>query len=422
MECTSLKNLDLDIYHGTLSNGLRYYIVPKNDNNNFYVTLSTDYGSNQIEFIPYGEKKLKKVPAGIAHFLEHKMFESEEGIDPFSLFDQNGESANERTDNKKTTYLFSGTTNFEENLKILLNYVNEPYFTDENVEKEKGIINQEIDMCNDSYVRKGYDHIIANSFVKNSIRIPTIGSKESIDLITKEDLYTCYNTFYQPSNMFLVITGNVDVEKTVEIISTNQNTEMKPKKIKIKKYKEPNRVKKKTETIYMNVTTPKVYAAYKLNIDNINLDIKTIKRYFYIYLDSLFGGVSNFYEEMKKNKIIDESIGFWLISTDTHLLIVFLSETKKSNKLIKGIDELIGSKITEEEFERKKKTFISSLVYTTDNIYSTNKMLMDDIVELGDVNYNIYDDIKSMNYKTLNDILSKINFENKSKLIIKPKK
>ena len=225
MKCTSLKNLDLDIYHGTLSNGLRYYIVPKKANNNFYVTLSTDYGSNQIEFIPYGEKKLKKVPAGIAHFLEHKMFESEDDVDPFSLFDQNGANANASTDNVKTTYLFSGTTNFEENLKILLNYVNKPYFTDENVEKEKGIINQEIDMCDDSCVRKAYDHILANTFIKNSIRIPTIGTKESIDTITKEDLYTCYNTFYQPSNMFLVITGNVDVEKTNNIKKSKYSIE-----------------------------------------------------------------------------------------------------------------------------------------------------------------------------------------------------
>lgn len=422
MKKTPLENLNLDVYHGVLDNGFRYYIVPKDNVNSFYATLSTDYGSKQIEFIPSDSRKMISVPAGIAHFLEHKMFESKDGVDPFVLFDKNGASANANTNNSKTTYLFSGTNNFLDNLKILLNYVNEPYFTDQNVEKEKGIIIQEINMCNDSFDRRGYNKILENSFVKSPIRIPVIGNKESVNSITKEDLYKCYNTFYHPSNMFLVITGNIDVESTIKVIEENQVNKKKAKKIKVKKYREPDRVKRKTETIRMNVSIPKIYIAYKINIKNIDINIKLLKKYFSIYLDALFGGVSKFDSEIKEERICNEGVGYFIISEEDHILLVVIGETKKISKLVNKIDETIGLKITEEEFERKKKTFISSLVYASDNIFGINNILMDDLITLKEVNYNIYSEIKNMNINILNNILDNINFDAKAKVIIKPQK
>ena len=137
---TELVKMDLDMYYKKLDNGLDIYIVPKENVNSIYVTFTTKYGSIDSEFIPYDRSCMTKFPLGIAHFLEHKVFEQKDDIDPFTFYSERGCDANANTSNYKTTYLFSGTNFLDENLNYLLDYVQDPYFTDENVEKEKGII------------------------------------------------------------------------------------------------------------------------------------------------------------------------------------------------------------------------------------------------------------------------------------------
>ena len=131
MNKVEVNNLDLTLYSEKLENGLSIFIVPKKNCNNIYVTFTTNYGSVQNEFVPNGKNEMIKVPEGVAHFLEHKLFEQEDGVDPFTFFGKNGASANASTSSYKTTYLFEGTTNFKENLEYLLDFVQSPYFTDE---------------------------------------------------------------------------------------------------------------------------------------------------------------------------------------------------------------------------------------------------------------------------------------------------
>ena len=140
------KIIDMDLYYEKLDNGLEIYVIPKNDCNNIYVTYNTKYGGKDNEFIPLNETKMKKFPKGIAHFLEHKLFEEEDNTNVFSFYQERGANANANTSYERTSYLFFGTEYFKENLEMLLHYVESPYFTDENVEKEKGIIEQEIKM------------------------------------------------------------------------------------------------------------------------------------------------------------------------------------------------------------------------------------------------------------------------------------
>ena len=238
MNKITLNNLDIDIYHEYLDNGLNVYVIPKNDVNNIYATFTTNYGSNEVEFVPLGEKKMVKVPLGIAHFLEHKMFEQEDGKDPFAFFGERGSDANANTNNFKTTYLFSGPEFFEDNMNYLLDYVQSPYFTDENVEKEKGIIEQEIKMYQDDPYTMMYERLLKNSLINNPMKDPIIGTIESVKSITKEELYTCYNTFYHPANMFVVVSGNVDPEKTIKLIEENQ---------KKKEFEDFNKIKLKED-------------------------------------------------------------------------------------------------------------------------------------------------------------------------------
>ena len=157
MKKSSLEKLDLELYEETLDNGLRVFIVPKENVNGIYATFSTKFGSIETEFVPNNKKKMIKVPLGVAHFLEHKMFEQKDNVDPFTIYSERVCDSNANTSNNKTTYLFSGANSFAENINYLLNYVQEPYFTDENVEKEKGIIEQEIRMYDDDPFFKMYD-------------------------------------------------------------------------------------------------------------------------------------------------------------------------------------------------------------------------------------------------------------------------
>ena len=204
MKEIKLKGLDLTSYVETLDNGLEVIYVPFKDKKNYFVSYATRYGSETTTFIPAGSKEEIKVPDGIAHFLEHKMFEQEDGVDPFSYFSESGTGANASTSFDNTQYIFYGTKNFEDNLRFLLKYVNEPYYTDENVEKEKGIIAEELKMYEDMPDWQCETKLREAVYKVHPRRVDIGGTVEEIMKITKEDLYTCYNNFYSPNNMFLL--------------------------------------------------------------------------------------------------------------------------------------------------------------------------------------------------------------------------
>ena len=321
MKKNKLVHFDLDLYSETLDNGLEINIVPKNTVNSVYVTFSTKYGSIHDEFIPIDSNEYYKVPMGVAHFLEHKVFEQKDGTDPFTVFSANGADANANTSNFKTTYLFSGTTKLKENLNYLLDFVQSPYFTDANVEKEKGIIAQELKMLMDDPNWQLYDKSIFNSFVKHPIMYPIGGTLKSISKITKEDLYTCYNTFYHPHNMFITITGNVDPSKTIKIIKDNQaKKKFDPfKEITIKTYDEPDEVK-----------TP-----YKINRQNY--DINRLRIYLNIYFSLILGSTSILSEDLRKQNLISNNLSYDSISTDKHILYSIDFESENYDKVLEAI-------------------------------------------------------------------------------------
>jgi predicted Zn-dependent peptidase len=203
MQQIEIKRTNDILYYDTLDNGLQVFMVPKQNVNTTFVSFNVKYGAINNEFIPLGQNKIKKFPNGIAHFLEHKMFAQENGVDPMMFYAANGADVNAYTSLYNTAYHFSCSDHLKENLEYLLDFVQAPYFTDENVDKEKGIIEEEILMYNDdpySYLDEG---IRLNAFKNHPVRYSIAGTVEDIKAITKEDLYTCYETFYQPSNMFL---------------------------------------------------------------------------------------------------------------------------------------------------------------------------------------------------------------------------
>ncbi len=424
MKKTNIEKLKLDIYEEKLENGLEIYIIPKNNCNNIYATFSTKYGSNNDEFVPIGEHKMKRFPLGIAHFLEHKMFEMEDGRDPFEIYSNNGADANANTSNYKTTYLFSGPEFFEENINFLLDYVQKPYFTDENVEKEKGIITQEIKMYQDDPYSVLYEKGIYNSFIKHPIKIPVIGDIKNITKITKEDLYACYNTFYNPGNMFVVVTGNVDPEKTINIIKENQKRKKfeKLSKIKQKEYDEPDNIEKAKETIKMDISLPKLGLNYKINYKDLNMDIRDALAYLSIIIDINIGTTSLLNESLKNNNIITSNLDFTFLYTDKHILMTILGETQKIEVLQENIEKQINNlKITEEEFERKKLNVASSYVFMSDNIFSMNEKIMNNIIKYNEIKTDDIEYTKNLSFNKAKQLIKNLDLTNKNIVIIEPK-
>ena len=220
------------LYIEKLENGLTVMIVPKCGIQKKYIIWGTNYGSNDSEFIVPGEKEVTKVPDGVAHYLEHKLFEQENGRNSLDVLSALGVNANAYTTNNHTAYLYECTENFYEALDEFMDYVQHPYFTDENVEKEKGIIGQEIMMYDDYPEWKVYMNAMNAMYHKNPIKIDTAGTIESIAPIDKDILYKCYNTFYNPSNMAMVICGDFEPEQILEevkkrLIPKNANGEIK---------------------------------------------------------------------------------------------------------------------------------------------------------------------------------------------------
>ena len=195
--------------------GLSIYLVKK-DFSTSYVVFGTRYGSFDNEFTVDGEKIT--VPHGIAHFLEHKLFETEDGVDTFELFSEYGADANAYTSTDRTAYLFSCTENFYDNLEILVKMVLTPVFTEKNVNKEMGIIGQEIRMCEDRTSSVLFYNLMKALYATNPIRIPIAGTLESIAKITPELLYKCYNSFYRMNNMALCICADADIDKILSIV------------------------------------------------------------------------------------------------------------------------------------------------------------------------------------------------------------
>lgn len=221
MEQHNYPKLDETLYRTTLANGLQVNLLPKPDYHKTYAVFTTNYGSIDRTFQPIGQSEMVTLPDGIAHFLEHKLFEKKAG-DIFEVFGKLGANANAFTSFTRTSYLFSATSRIHENLDTLLDFVQEPYFTEASVEKEKGIIGQEIQMYDDDPNWRLFFGLIQNMYAKHPVRIDIAGTVASIAQITVADLYLAYRTFYQPQNMNLFVVGHIDPETTLAWITANQ--------------------------------------------------------------------------------------------------------------------------------------------------------------------------------------------------------
>ena len=414
-----LNGLDMNLYLDTLDNGLEVIMLPYTNKKNYFVSYATKYGSEVTKFIPVGEKKEIKVPDGIAHFLEHKMFEQEDGVDPFTFFSESGTGSNASTSFDYTQYICYGTKNFDENLRYLLNFVNKPYYTDENVEKEKGIISEELKMYDDIAEFKLEMKIRENVYHDHPRRIDIGGSIPEIMTITKEDLYTCYNNFYSPNNMFVLVVGNFDVDKTIEIIREVVGPIKNRGEAKISEVLEKEKIRLSYEEYSYPINVPKLGIGIKVNSSKLDMDKLHKDLYLTMITTLMFGSSSIFRERVRNKKILNNFYTEWESINKYHTFYVMASSDNPKELLDEIENEINNVSFDEESFNRMKKVWIANEVKMIDDIDSTVHNLFDDLLKYNEVITNKIDVIRSLDYKTMIDIYNTLDFNNKSVVIMR---
>ena len=333
------------------------------------MTFTTKYGSIDRTFIPRGKNEVVIVPDGIAHFLEHKLFEKEDG-DVFQKFSVQGGSANAYTSFTRTAYLFSATDKLYENTETLLDFVQEPYFTEKTVEKEKGIIAQEITMYDDEPDWRLYFGTIENLYHEHPVKIDIAGTVESIQDITAEHLYECYETFYHPSNMVLFVVGAVDPEEMMAFIKKNQDAKTfeEPAEIVRSFPAEGNTVATSDRTLAMDVSKPKLNMGMKCNKTNVKGEEMLIQELSSgLVLDILFGRTSDFYTAAYNEGLIDESFSYDFTLEKGFGFAMVGSDTEQPQQLESAIRKTIRQAveawpITNVELDRMRKKKIGQFM------------------------------------------------------------
>ena len=321
--------------------------------------LTVKYGSLNQEFII--NNQLIQTPKGVAHFLEHKMFEMPDGEDANSYLSDLGVDGNAFTDYNQTSYIISGTKNLENAVEYLLDFVQTPYFTDENIEKEKGIIIQEYKMYCDVSSEVLNKKLMQNMYANISYNEDVVGSIDEINSITKEMLYDAYESFYHPSNMLLCIVGDVDAQKIFSLVDKNQANKDFKKEYELIRIpqKEENKIIKKHEEIKFDVIQPKVSIGLKLpqidysGNDNLKLEIK-----FKVLLEMLLGSMSETYQEMLDKEYIGSDFRYSVRIDESSAYLKISTDTKKPNKFIDYVLNILKKvknvKVNEEELSNEQ--------------------------------------------------------------------
>ena len=398
------------LYIEKLENGLTIMCIPKKGVQKKYVIWGTNYGSNDSKFIVPGEENETEVPKGVAHFLEHKMFEQESGINSLDTLTALGVEANAYTTNDHTAYLFECTENFYPALDELMDYVQHPYFTDQNVEKEKGIIGQEIMMYDDYPEWKVYLNALEAMYHEHPVKLDITGTIETISHIDKEILYKCYNTFYNPSNMAMVVCGDFEPEKLLEeikkrLVSREANGEIK----RIYPDEKKDIVKEKIEQT-MEVSQPLFTIGIK---DELAETKERVRKHIgiEILLNIIFGKSSKLYKELYEEGVLfsTPSLDYEFARGYAHILITgqATEPEKVYNRFKQKVEEMKNKPIDSQEFNRIKKRIYGEYVKEYNDTADIARMFLADFFK--EINsFDYLEEIGTINEQYVEQLLKNV--------------
>lgn len=403
------------LYVEKLENGLTVMIMPKKNIQKKYMIWATNFGSIDNKFIAPNDKEETNIPDGVAHFLEHKMFEQQNGTNSLDTLTALGVNANAYTTTDHTCYLFECTDNFYPAMDELMDYVQNPYFTDQNVEKEKGIIGQEIQMYDDYPSWAVYMNAMKCMYKNNPIIIDIAGSIESISKIDKEVLYKCYNTFYHPSNMVMCFAGEFEPEALIEEVKKRLKPTEKHGEIKRIYPEEPESIVKEKIEQKMDVSEPLFTIGIK---DKVATQKEKVKKHLAIeiLLNMLIGKSSDLYQELYKSGVMFSMPGVDYEFSRDYAHILVTGQSKEPEKVYESfkntIRELKEKGIESEEFKRMKKMLYGSFIKEYDEPGDIARMFLADFFK-GINSFEYLEEITTINEQYVEQILNEVFNENK---------
>ena len=373
MEKLTYPRLDETLYRTTLPNGLDVLVLPRKDFSRKTAYFATDFGAVHTEFTYGGETY--RMPAGVAHYLEHKLFDMPGDRDVTAEFSALGASPNAFTSYDMTAYYFSCTKNFEECLRLLLEFVSTPYFTEESVEKERGIIDQEIGMNEDTMENKVYENLVSAAYTHHPIRVPILGTSESIREITPEVLHTCHRAFYTPGNMMLAVVGDVDAEQVAAIAREILGDEQKETAVKLCDWQEelscPQGYVERTEDVPMPMFTM-LFKCAPTPMGEAGMRRELVAD---LAAEALFGESSELYLRLYEEGIIDYSFGGGFESVDGCAMLNISGDSQEPERVRDAIIAqgriLAREGISEEDFQRMKRSTMGQRIRGLDHFDST---------------------------------------------------
>lgn len=414
------------LYSGKHCSGLEIYIIPKKGYSGAYAVFGTRYGSVDSEFVVPGDTEPTAVPDGIAHYLEHKMFDQPDGSNVFDKFSEYGGNANAFTSFNVTAYLFSCTANFEKNLETLLDYVQSPYYTDQTVEKEQGIIGQEIRMYDDNPGWKLFFNYINCLYQNHPVKKEIAGTVESISHITADYLYKCYNTFYNLSNMAIVVVGNVDVDSAVSVIERGiKKNEPFTEPIKKIYPEEPEAVASHYAEKRMAVSTPMFMMGFK-DTDTGEGGEKLLKKQIEIsiLLRMLYAKGSPIYKKLYDMSLINSTFSIDYTMQPDYAFTSIDGESRDPEQVYSVIldetEKALETGLDREDFERAKKVMWGRYVRSLNDIDDYAVTFMQ-LLFMGIDYFDYYDVYKTVTFEDVEKRFKQhFKRENAALSVIKP--
>ena len=373
MTGTSYPKLDETVYREVLPNGLTVAVIPRKGFSKKLAYFVTDFGSIHTDFSFEGKEH--RVPAGIAHYLEHKMFDLPGARDVSAEFAAWGASTNAFTSYDMTAYYFSCTAHFEDCLRLLLEFVSTPYFTQESVDKERGIIDQEIGMNLDASDSVVFEELAKAMYEKHPIRVPILGTSATIREITPEDLYLCHRAFYTPGNMMLCVIGDVEPEAVASIARQVLGDERREVAVKLRDWAEPMRCARQEVRGVMEVAMPTFTLAFKC--EPLGRGTEAIRQELIADMaaEALFGESSDLYLQMYEDGIIDSSFGGGFETVDGCALFTCggdsMDPEQVRDAILTRMEVLDREGVLPEDFDRMKRSALGRRIRSLDSFDAT---------------------------------------------------